>query len=46
VIEGGIPAVLFSDEEAIKMHDSLPMALFRFEIPLKLYESREFARMT
>jgi hypothetical protein len=43
VIGGDLPAVVFSDEQVTKMHDSLPMALFCFEILLKLYESREVA---
>jgi hypothetical protein len=38
-----LPAVVFSDEQTTKMHDSLPMALFCFQILLKLYEAREFA---
>jgi hypothetical protein len=42
VIGGGFPAVVLSGEEVTKMHDLLPMALFRFEIMLTLYESREF----
>jgi hypothetical protein len=43
VIGGDLPAVVFSDERVTKMQDLLPMALFRFESLLKLYESREFA---
>jgi hypothetical protein len=34
-------AVVFSDGPITKMHDSLPMVLFRFEILVKLYEVRE-----
>jgi hypothetical protein len=33
--------VVFSDDPITKMHDSLPMVLFRFEILMKLYEARE-----
>jgi hypothetical protein len=33
--------IVFSDEAITKMHDSLPMVLFRFDILLKLYEARE-----
>jgi hypothetical protein len=46
VIRGDLPAVVFSDEQVTKMHDSLPMTLFRFDILLKFYESREFAWVT
>jgi hypothetical protein len=38
-----LPAVVFSDDPITKMHDSLLMALFRFEILVKLYEARERA---
>jgi hypothetical protein len=37
-----LPAVVFSDDQMTKMHDSLPMVLFRFEILLKIYEAGEF----
>jgi hypothetical protein len=30
VIGSDLPAVAFGDEPVTKMHDSLPMALFRF----------------
>jgi hypothetical protein len=43
VIGGDLPAVAFRDEPVTKMHDSLSMAWFRFQILLKLYEAREFA---
>jgi hypothetical protein len=43
VIGGDFPAVVFSDEQVTKMHDLLPMALFRLEILLRPYESWEFA---
>jgi hypothetical protein len=46
VIESDLPAIVFSNEQVTKIHDSLLMALFRFEILLKLYESREFACVT
>jgi hypothetical protein len=46
VIKGDFPAVVFSDEQVAKMGDSLPITLFRFEILLKLCESREFAWVT
>jgi hypothetical protein len=46
VILCDLPAVVFSDEQVTKIHNSLPMALFCFEILLKLYESREFTRVT
>jgi hypothetical protein len=46
VMGADLPAVVFSDEHVTKTHDSLPMALFRFEILLKLQESREFAWVT
>jgi hypothetical protein len=36
-----LTAVIFSDDPVTKMHDSLPMVLFRFEIPVKLYQARE-----
>jgi hypothetical protein len=34
-------AVVFSDEPITKMHDSLPMFLFRFEILMKFCEVHE-----
>jgi hypothetical protein len=37
---------VFSDEPVTKMHDSLPMALFRFQILLKLDKAQEFAWFT
>jgi hypothetical protein len=37
-----LPAIVFSDDPITKMHDSLPMVLFRFEILLKIYEAREW----
>jgi hypothetical protein len=43
VIGSDLPTIMFSDEPVTKMHDSLPVALFRFQILLKLYEAREFA---
>jgi hypothetical protein len=43
VIGSDLPAVVFSDEPVTKMHDSLAMSLFRFQILLKLYEAGEFA---
>jgi hypothetical protein len=42
LIRDDLPAVVFSDKPVSKMHDSLPMVLFRFEILVKLYEAREF----
>jgi hypothetical protein len=42
LIRDDLPAVAFSDKPVTKMHDSLPMVLFRFEILVKLYETREF----
>jgi hypothetical protein len=33
--------IVFSDHQITKMHDSLPLVLFRFTIILKLYEARE-----
>jgi hypothetical protein len=41
-IRDDLRAVVFSDEPVTKMDDSLPIALFRFEILVKLYEAREF----
>jgi hypothetical protein len=38
-----LQAVVFSDDPVTKMHDSLPMVLFLFEILVKLYEAREMA---
>jgi hypothetical protein len=38
-----LPPVVFSDDSMTKMHDSLAMILFRFEILLKLYEAEQFA---
>jgi hypothetical protein len=38
-----LPAVAFNDDPITKMHNSLPMILFRFEILVKLYEDRELA---
>jgi hypothetical protein len=43
VIGSDLPVVVFSDESVTKMHNSLPISLFRFQILLKLYETREFA---
>jgi hypothetical protein len=37
--------IVCSDDPITKMYDSLPMVLFRFEIPLKLYEARELDRV-
>jgi hypothetical protein len=42
LIRDDLLAVVFSDEPVTKMHDSLPMVLFRFEIRVKLYEACEF----
>jgi hypothetical protein len=42
LIRDDLPAVVFSDQPMTKMHDSLPMVLFRFEILVKLYEAGEF----
>jgi hypothetical protein len=39
----GLPAVIFGDASITKMHDSLSMVLFGFEILVKLYEARELA---
>jgi hypothetical protein len=36
-------AAVLSDDPITKMHDSLPMVLFRFEILVKYYETRELA---
>jgi hypothetical protein len=36
-----LSAVVFSDDPTTKIHDSLPMTRFRFEIPVKLHEARE-----
>jgi hypothetical protein len=38
-----LPAVVFRDDPITKMHDSLPMVLFRLGILVKLYEVRELA---
>jgi hypothetical protein len=38
-----LPAVVFSDDPVTKMHYSLPMVIFRFEIVVKLYDAREVA---
>jgi hypothetical protein len=38
-----LPAVVFSDDPVIKMHDSLLMVPFRFEILVKLYNAGEMA---
>jgi hypothetical protein len=38
-----LPAVVFNDDPITKMHDSLPMVLFHFEILVKLSEARELA---
>jgi hypothetical protein len=46
MIGSNLPAVVFSDEPVTKMHDSLSMALFRFQILLKLFKAREFAWLT
>jgi hypothetical protein len=35
-----LPAIVFSDDPITKMHDSLPVVLFRFEIQVKLYHAR------
>jgi hypothetical protein len=40
---GDLPYIVLSDEPITKMHDSLPMILFRFGVLIKLYEAREFA---
>jgi hypothetical protein len=37
------PTVVFSNDPIIRIHDSLAMILFRFEILVKLYEARELA---
>jgi hypothetical protein len=38
-----LSAVVFSNDPITKMHDSLPMVLFRFEIRLTISEARECA---
>jgi hypothetical protein len=43
MIGSDLPAVVLSGELVTKMYDSLLMALFRFQILLKLYEAQEFA---
>jgi hypothetical protein len=42
IIGNDLPSVVFSDDPITKMHDSLPIALFRFGILQELYEAREF----
>jgi hypothetical protein len=37
------PAVVVGDDPITKMHDSLSMVPFHFEILVKLYEARELA---
>jgi hypothetical protein len=39
---GDLPPIVLSDDRITKMHDSLPMVLFRFETLTKLDEAREF----
>jgi hypothetical protein len=46
LIGGDLPAVMINDEPVTKMHNALPMSVFRFQILLKLYEAREFAWLT
>jgi hypothetical protein len=43
LLGNNLPAVVFSDGPITRVHDSLPTVLFRFEILVKLYESRELA---
>jgi hypothetical protein len=42
LIRDDLPALVFSHEPVTKLHDSLLMFLFPFEILVKLYEAREF----
>jgi hypothetical protein len=42
LIDGDLPAVVFSNGPITKMYNSLPMALFRLEILVKLSEARAF----
>jgi hypothetical protein len=41
-----LPAIVFNDDPITKMHDSLPMLLFRFKVLVKLYEVRELIWVT
>jgi hypothetical protein len=41
LVRGDLPSIVFSDDPLTKMHDSLPMVLFRFECLVKLYEAKE-----
>jgi hypothetical protein len=41
LLSDDLSPIVFSDEPITKMHDSLPMVLFRFEVLLRLYEARE-----
>jgi hypothetical protein len=43
LFKGFVPNVVFSDDPITKMHDSLPMVLFRFESLLKLDEGGQLA---
>jgi hypothetical protein len=36
-----LPSMVFSDDAITKMHDSLPMVIFRFEVLLKIDEARK-----
>jgi hypothetical protein len=43
LLRDNLPAAVFSDGPITKMHDSLPMVLFHFEILMRLYVTRELA---
>jgi hypothetical protein len=40
-----VPPVVFRDDQITKMHDSLPITLFRFETLLTLYEHHKSERV-
>jgi hypothetical protein len=39
LFRGDLPAIVFCNDPITKMHDSLPMVLFRFECLVKIYEA-------
>jgi hypothetical protein len=43
LLGGDLPAIVFSDDPIAKMHDSIPMVLFRFGILVKPSETYKLA---
>jgi hypothetical protein len=46
LFRGDLPSIVFCDDPITKMHDSLPMVLFRFECLVKLHEAKQLGWFT